>query len=193
MSDNSRHSEESAATQEKPLPYGYGDGSRDEIIRQTWNRLRHYSPADLEAMKQVVANRREYAGRWHNRFVSRENADGIAKMSRLLQQTRTEMAVLDQLIIHHFQHGTTPVPKWENVDYNENEITIAGSKEDEIRAAARELIEAGDYPEYKTKFYAEIDRMRELSPTGRATENWLRDNRPKLYLEPEEWREELDL
>lgn len=178
------------APQKKPLwSYGKTAEFRNEVRKRTWNRLREYGPADLRAMMPAVEDRIEVIER-QIRWRKKDGKD-VGALTRMRLQRALELQVMESLIIHHFERGRPS--EWEEIDYTRPPVRTQGPKEQEIQECIQRLISSGDYPEHKTNFYAEVDKMRGLSPSGRATENWLRNNRPESYLSPEEWEAEFGM
>lgn len=102
-----------------PLSLGSDGTARRELVRKTWNRLRGYKPSDLSAMRSVVNRKVEQADRRSRHVATRERAGDRAEADQAMSQARAaqiELAVLDQLIMHHFNKGTSP-PAWDDVSY----------------------------------------------------------------------------
>jgi len=177
----------------KPLG-GLSEPARD-VVEAQWDRLRTYSPADLQAMKDVLSKDLEEAKSWewlHRKALYEGDGDERQLAQKISRRAEIERAirVIDQLIRHHFRHGKCP-ETWDNIDYSEKEAASHGraarGTKREIESAIRAVITRDDYPSTKLGFYQEVDRERGLSGSGRASERWLRENWPGGAPDPDDW------
>jgi hypothetical protein len=99
------------------LDYEITAAAQSDTYKRTWDRLRHYTPSDLNAMIQVVdARLEEVIARWEYEYREGDTGAYLAALEDK-QELEAERATLLQLIAYHFRIGPDgAVPKWGEVE-----------------------------------------------------------------------------